>query len=112
MARASQGPTGWLFAREQERWQNLQVSSSLQEIGIQQGPHEQRGREVAMRWLRQSRLLGIVLIVLAVVVYLIMMWGVFPLLWPYRDHPLVRVLLALLSGGHLEELFQETGSLL
>jgi hypothetical protein len=62
-----------------------------------------------MRWLRGSRVMGILLIFLAVVVYLVMMWGVFPLLWPYRDHPLVRVLLALLSGGHLEELFQETG---
>lgn len=65
-----------------------------------------------MRWLRDSRLLGIVLIVLAVVVYLVTMWGIIPLLWPYRDHSLVRVLLAFLSGGHLEELLQETGSLL
>jgi hypothetical protein len=63
-----------------------------------------------MRWLRESRLLGMVLMVLAIVVFLAMMWGVFPLLWPYRDHPLVRVLLAFLSGGHLEELFQETAS--
>jgi hypothetical protein len=29
---------------------------------------------------------------------------------PDRDHPLVRVLFAFLTGGHLEELFQETGS--
>ena len=34
-----------------------------------------------------------------------------PLLWPYRDHPLVWVLLAFISGGHLGELFQETGAL-
>jgi hypothetical protein len=63
-----------------------------------------------MRWLRDSRLLGIVLIVTAAVVYLVLMWGVIPLLWPYRDHPLVWMLLAFLSGGHLEELFQETGA--
>ena len=62
-----------------------------------------------MRCLRESRLLGIVLIVLGPVAYL-MMWGMIPLLWPYRDHPLVWVLLAFLSGGHLEELLRETGS--
>jgi RsiW-degrading membrane proteinase PrsW (M82 family) len=65
----------------------------------------------SMRGLRESRLLGIVLIVLGVVVYL-MMWGMIPLLWPYRDHPLMWVLLAFLSGGHLEELLYETGSFL
>jgi hypothetical protein len=59
----------------------------------------------AMRWLRDSRLLGIVLIITAAVVYLVMMWGIMPLLWPYREHPLVWMLLAFLSGGHLEELF-------
>ena len=58
-----------------------------------------------MRWLRDSRLLGIVLIVTAAVVYLVMMWGIMPRLWPYREHPLVWMLLAFLSGGHLEELF-------
>jgi hypothetical protein len=63
-----------------------------------------------MRWLREPRVMAIRLIFLGVVVYLVMIWGVMPLLWPYRDHPLVRVLLAFLSGGHLEELFQETGS--
>jgi hypothetical protein len=110
MATVSHGPTGWLFARKQEWWQNLRASSNLQDIGSQPGPHAKRGREVAMRWLRESRLLGMVLIVLAVVVYLVMMWGGLPLLWPYGDHPLVRMLLAFLSGGHLEELFQETGS--
>jgi hypothetical protein len=62
-----------------------------------------------IRWFRESRFGGIVLILLAVVIYVIVMgWG-FPLLWPYRDHPLVRVLFAFLTGGHLEELFQETG---
>jgi hypothetical protein len=65
-----------------------------------------------MSWLREPRVMGLLLIFLAVVIYLVMMAEVIPLLWPYRDHPLVRVLLALLSGGHLEELFQETGSLL
>jgi hypothetical protein len=65
-----------------------------------------------MRQPREPRIMGILLILLAVVIYLIMMEEVMPLLWPYRDHPLVRVLLAFLSGGHLEELFQETGALL
>ena len=63
-----------------------------------------------MRWRRDSRVFGIALIFLAVVIYLVVMgWGV-PLLWPYRDHPLVRVLFAFLTGGHLEELLQETGT--
>jgi uncharacterized membrane protein len=56
--------------------------------------------------------MGILLIFLAVAIYLVMIGEIIPLLWPYRDYPLVRVLLAFLSGGHLEELFQETGSLL
>jgi hypothetical protein len=63
-----------------------------------------------MRWLRERRVMGILLIFLALLVYVIMIGGILPLLWPYRDHPLVWVLLAFLSGGHLEELFQETGS--
>jgi hypothetical protein len=62
-----------------------------------------------MRWLRDSRVFGIALILLAMLVYVIVMgWGC-PLLWPHRGHPLVRVLLAFLSGGHLEGLFQEAG---
>jgi hypothetical protein len=65
-----------------------------------------------MRWLCDSRLLGVVVIVLALILYLVTTWGIMPLLWPYRDHPLVRFLLAFLTGGHLEELFPETGSLL
>jgi cell division septal protein FtsQ len=69
-----------------------------------------REREVAMRWLRGSRVRAILLTVLALIVYVVMIWGGIPLLWPYRDHRLVRVLLAFLSGGHLEELFQETGA--
>ena len=64
-----------------------------------------------MQRLRESRLLVIALIVLAMVVYL-MMWESILLLWPYRDHALVRFLLAFLSGGHLEELCYETGSFL
>ncbi len=58
-----------------------------------------------MRCLRASPLLTILLISLAVVVYLMTMWWGIPLLWPYRDHPLVRFLLAFLSGGHLEGLY-------
>jgi hypothetical protein len=54
-----------------------------------------------MRWWRDSRVFGITLIFLAVVIYLVVLgWGV-RLLWPYWDHPLVRVLLAFLSGLHL-----------
>jgi hypothetical protein len=66
--------------------------------------------EVAMRWFRRPRVMGMLLIVLALIIYVVVMWGGFPLLLPYRDHPLVRVLFAFLTGGHLEELFQETGS--
>jgi hypothetical protein len=40
-----------------------------------------------------------------------MLGEVIPLLWPYRDDPLVRLLFAFISGGHLEELFQEAGAL-
>ena len=65
-----------------------------------------------MRWLREPRIMGILLIFLAVVIYLVMMGEVISLLWPYRDYQLVRALLALISGGHLEELFQEAGPLL
>jgi len=39
-----------------------------------------------MQWLRTSRLLRIVLIVMGVVVYL-MMEEMIPLFWPYREHP-------------------------
>jgi len=65
-----------------------------------------------MRWLRDSDLLSVVFIVIAAVIYFATMWGILPLLWPYREHPLVWVLLAFLSGGHLEELFHTTGTLL
>src|SRR5262247_1717356 len=72
-------------------------------------PHDRGG---AMRWRRASRVFGIARIVLAALIYLLVMaWGV-PLLWPYRDRPWVRVLLAFLTGGHLEERLQETGTLL
>jgi hypothetical protein len=48
--------------------------------------------------------MGLLLIALALIIYVVVMWGGIPLLWPYRDHPLVRVLLAFLTGGHPEEL--------
>jgi hypothetical protein len=64
-----------------------------------------------MRRLRESRLLVITLIFLVLVLYLIM-WESIPLLWPYHDHPLVWLLWAFLSGGHLEELLYETVSFL
>jgi hypothetical protein len=63
-----------------------------------------------IRWLRESRFRGIVLITLAALIYLVMMWGVLPLLWPYRDHALVRLLLALVYGDHLPEALDELGS--
>jgi len=63
-----------------------------------------------MHWRRDSRVFGIAVILLAVLVYVIGMgWG-FPLLWPHRGHPLVQVLLAFLSGGHLDGLLQEAGT--
>jgi hypothetical protein len=65
-----------------------------------------------MCWLRDFRVLGIVLVFLILASYFIILAWVFPLLWPYRDHPLARVLLAFLSGGHLEELFQDPRVLL
>ena len=65
-----------------------------------------------MRWPREPRVMGFLLILFAVVIYFIMIAEVIPLLWPNRDRPLVRVLLALFSGGHLEELCQEAGMLL
>jgi hypothetical protein len=64
-----------------------------------------------MRWPRDSRLMGILLIFLAVAIYLVMIGEVIPLLWWHRDHPVARMLLALPCGGHLEEPFQETGIL-
>jgi hypothetical protein len=51
-----------------------------------------------------------VLMVLAKVVFLAMILGVFPLLYSYRVHRSVRVLLAFPSGNDLEELVQETGT--
>jgi hypothetical protein len=48
--------------------------------------------------------MGLLLIALALIIYVVVMWGGIPLLWPYRDYPLVRVLLAFLTGGHPEEL--------
>jgi hypothetical protein len=65
-----------------------------------------------MRWLRNTPMLAIGLVLLALIGYFVVYGVVFPLLWPYRDHLLVWFVLALLSGGHLEELVQETGSLL
>jgi hypothetical protein len=65
-----------------------------------------------MRWLRDFRVLGIGLAFLILASYFIILEWVFPLLWPYRDHPLVRVVLAFLSGGHLEELLQDPRVLL
>lgn len=65
-----------------------------------------------MRWPREPHVIGFLLILFAVAIYLIMIVEVIPSLWPNRDRPLVRVLLALFSGGHLEELCQEVGMLL
>ena len=65
-----------------------------------------------MRWLRDTRVLSVVLALLALLGYFVVYEVVFPLLWPYRDHPLMWLLLAFLSGGHLEELFHQPGTLL
>jgi hypothetical protein len=40
------------------------------------------------------------LISLALLVYILMMGEMISLLWPYRDHLLVRVVFAFLTGGH------------
>jgi len=64
-----------------------------------------------MRRRRESRLLVMALIILAVVVYPMTSESI-SLFWPYRDYALVRFLLAFLSGGHLEELCYETESFL
>lgn len=64
-----------------------------------------------MRWLRHNRVLSVILVLIALIGYFVVYEVVFPLLWPYRDHPLVWLLLAFLSGGHLEQLFQQTGIL-
>jgi hypothetical protein len=63
-----------------------------------------------MRWLRQSRLVGVVLVTLAAFIYLVIMWGVLPRLWPYREHALVRLLLAVLYSDHLPEALDDLGS--
>jgi len=52
------------------------------------------------------------LVVIGLIGHLVMMWGVLPLLLPYRHHPLVRMLFAFFAGGYLEDLFHETGTLL
>ena len=66
-----------------------------------------------MRWLcDRHRRTFVLLLFLALLGYFVVYGVVFPLLWPYRDHPLVWFVLVLLSGGHLEELLQETGALL
>jgi RsiW-degrading membrane proteinase PrsW (M82 family) len=64
-----------------------------------------------MRWLRDTAMLAVVLL-LVLIGYFVVYGLAFPLLWPHRDHPLVWVVLALLSGGHLEELLHDTGALL
>jgi hypothetical protein len=40
------------------------------------------------------------------------MWGMIPFLWPYRDYPMMWALLAFLSGSYLEGFSQETETLL
>ena len=65
-----------------------------------------------MRWLRHPRVLSVVLVPLVLIGYVVAYELVFPRLWPYRDHALVWLLLACLSGGHLHELFKQTGTLL
>lgn len=66
-----------------------------------------------MRWLQEARILRLVLfLLLAFIGYLVVYGVVFPLLWPYQDHPVVWFLLAFLSGNHLPELFPEPGVML
>ena len=63
-----------------------------------------------MRWLRDTRVRGVVLVILALIGYFVVYEVVFPLLWTHRDHPLVCFLLVFLSGGHLEEPFHQPGT--
>jgi hypothetical protein len=68
-------------------------------------------KETSMRWLRDRPGRAFApLLFLALLGYFVVYGMAFPLLWPYRDHPLVWLVLALLSGGHLEELSQEIGA--
>jgi polyferredoxin len=63
-----------------------------------------------MPWLRDPRRRRFVLfLLLAFIGYLAVYEVVFPLLWPYRDHPMVWFLLAFFSGNHLPELFPGRG---
>jgi hypothetical protein len=63
-----------------------------------------REREDIMRWPRDPRVMGTLLIFLAVAIYLVMIGEVIPLLWWHRDLPVVRVLIAFLCGGLLQRL--------
>jgi hypothetical protein len=65
-----------------------------------------------MRWHRDARLLNVMLVVIGLIGHLVMMWGVLPVLLPYRHHLLVRMLFAFFAGGYLEDLFHEMGTLL
>jgi hypothetical protein len=70
-------------------------------------------KDTPMRWLREARILRLVLfLLLAFSGYLVVYGVAFPLLWPYRDHAVVWFLLAFLSGNHLPELFPEPGAML
>jgi hypothetical protein len=64
-----------------------------------------------MCWCREMRVGAIVFIRVAVRIRLLVVRGVRPCLWLSHDHALVRALLELLSGGHLEGASPETGAL-
>jgi hypothetical protein len=51
-----------------------------------------------MRWLRDTRVLSVVLVLLVLIGYFVVYEVVFPLLWPHREHPLVWILLAFVMG--------------
>jgi hypothetical protein len=63
-----------------------------------------------IRWLCESRFGTIVLIAIAALIYLVLIGGALPWLWPYREYALVRLLLAFIYGDHLPEALDELGS--
>jgi hypothetical protein len=66
-----------------------------------------------MRWLPEAPTLRLVLFLLLALIGYALVYGVaFPLLWPYRDDPVIWFLLAFFSVNHRPELFPEPGRLL
>jgi hypothetical protein len=78
-------------------------------MDIRPGPSYVDSKGPLRRWRCHPAVLSGVLVLLLLLGDVIIYGVVFPLLWPYRDQVLVWLLLAFLSGGHMEELFEQTG---